>query len=105
MEVTSFLPRKGERRDRNGSDGQKSRRAQTAGLRGCNGGAFTVIRISQHQAGKNKRTEHNPKFSNGEQDDCQHLLPAWKPSWAAYNGGTSRNHQYPSGEAGSDKEG
>lgn len=49
--------------------------------------------------GGKKRTEHDPKFSNGVQDDCQHLQTAWKSSWAGYNGGTSGNHHNPGGEA------
>lgn len=49
--------------------------------------------------GGKKRAEHEPKFSNGVQDDCQHLQTAWKSSWAGYNGGTSGNHHNPGGEA------
>lgn len=29
---------------------------------------------------KKKKREHNQKFLNGEQDDCQHFFPAWRSS-------------------------
>lgn len=101
--MTSFLPRKGRAAHRKRLRRTQERTACTDSGAGW-GGAFTIVCVSQHQAG-GEGGEHNPKFSNGEEDECQHLLPAWKSSWAAHEAGTSRHQQEPGGEAGSDKDG
>lgn len=109
--MTSFLLQNAGLRDGNCSDRQKSKpRGRTAGPRGTEGGPGGPGGVFQRHlhlsapGGEKGIAEHNPKFWNGEQNDCQHLLAAWKSSWAAYNSGTSSNHQDPGSESGSDKD-
>lgn len=88
--LTSFVPRSEERcRKPNKRMSHTSREAESCFHRP----------LALSTPGGEKRTEHEPKFSNGVQDDCQHLQTAWKSSWAGYNGGTSGNHHNPGGEA------
>lgn len=100
--MTSFLPRKGRAAHRKRLQRTQERTACTGS--GAGGGLSpSSASLNTRQGGEGG--EHNPKFSNGEEDECQHLLPAWKSSWAAHEAGTSRHHQEPGGEAGSDKDG